>query len=141
MNSFKTVIGSSALLALAACGTPGPSVPFQAGSSVDVARQAVDECAVVAPKGGQERVNTTYVVNMVLFGIIPGAIGTAAAEPSIRDNGEAAAVDRCLQTKGFDRRNLTDPEIAAINAADPRTRRAMLNHFVAGGSLESFTGT
>jgi hypothetical protein len=141
MTILKTLVGCAALASLTACGEPGPSVPFAAGQTMEVARSAVDTCSVFAPRGGEKRVRTMYITNMVLFGIIPGAIGTAVAEPGIRERGSAAGVDNCLETKGFERRNLKKDEVAAINAADEKTRAKLLDHFVMGGELETFSGT
>ena len=141
MTLLKTLIGCSALAGLTACGAPGPSVPFSAGQTMDVARSAVDTCSVFGPRGGQKRVQTMYITNMVLWGIVPGAIGTAVAEPRIRERGSAAAVDNCLEAKGFERRNLDKDEVAALNAADEKTRAKLLDHFVMGGELETFSGT
>jgi hypothetical protein len=108
---------------------------------MEVARAAVDTCAVYAPRGGRNRVTTMYVTNIVLWGIVPGAVGTAIAEPGIRDRGEAAAVDRCLKDRGFSRRDLTSAEMNALDAADGSTRAKLLDHLVMGGQLETFTGT
>ena len=141
MTFLKTIVGCTVLASLAACGAPGPSVPFAAGQTMDVARSAVDTCGVFGPRGAQKRVQTMYITNMVLWGIIPGAVGTAVAEPRIRERGAAAAVDDCLEAKGFERRDLNKEEIAALDSADPKTRAKLLDHFVMGGELETFSGT
>lgn len=141
MTYIKTFLGMSGLAALTACGGPGPSVPFAAGQNMEVARAAVDTCAVFAPRGGRNRVLTTYITSMVFTGIIPGAVGTAINEPQIREYGEAAAVDKCLKDRGFTRRDLNDAEIAALDTADPTTRSRLLDHFVMGGTLATFSGT
>ena len=144
MKILKTFAGVAGLAALTACSPPGPSVPFAAGQNMEVARAAVDSCAVFAPKGGQNRVTGAYV-STVLFTpiilIVPVAVGTAINEPVIRQRGEASAVDRCLKDSGFARRNLTTEEADALDAADLTTRSALLDHLVAGGQLETFSGT
>ena len=140
MTYAKTLLAVTGLAALTACGGPGPSVPFAAGQNMEVARAAVDTCAVFAPRGGQRRVAVTYISSMIFTGIIPGAIGTAINEPTIRQYGEAAAVDRCLKDRGFTRRNLTKAEMSALDTADPNTRAKLLDHLVMGGQLQNFTG-
>jgi hypothetical protein len=145
MTYLKTLAGVAALLSLTACDlTPGPSVPFAAGQTMDVARAAVDTCAVYAPRGGTLRVRTAYASTILytpLGLLIPAVVGTAISEPDIRDRGEAAAVDRCLKTRGFSRRDLTPAEMLALDTADITTRSKLLDHFVMGGQLETFTGT
>jgi hypothetical protein len=140
MTLLKTFAGLVGLTALTACGQPGPSVPFAQGQNMEVARAAVDTCSVFAPRGGQNRVTTMYVANAVLWGIVPGVIGTAIAEPNIRQRGQASAVDGCLEDRGFSRRDLTSAEIIALDTADPTTRAKLLDHLVMGGQLETFSG-
>lgn len=141
MTFLRTFAGCAALVSMTACGAPGPSVPFAVGQNIDVARSAVDTCSVYGAGGANKRIQTMYITNMVLWGIIPGAIGTAVAEPRIRERGAASAVDNCLENRGFSRRNLTKDEVAVLDGADPTTRRKLLDHFVMGGQLETFSGT
>ncbi|MEP5758007.1 MAG: hypothetical protein ABJ327_01605 [Litoreibacter sp.] len=140
MTFLKTMIGSTTLLALAACSGPAPSVPFSEGQNVASARNAINSCHGSVSDSGRKRLKTMYVVNTVLWGI-PGIVGTAAYSQEIEQNGEADAADRCMEDLGFSRRELTDAEVRALNNADPTTRSALLNHFVAGGQLETFSST
>ena len=108
MTCMKITIGTAALLVLAACSGPAPSVPFSPGKSIDAARDAINTCDGLVTGGGRKR---------------------------------AAAVESCMNDLGFARRELTEAELSALDSANPTTRSALLNHFVAGGQLETFSGT
>jgi hypothetical protein len=127
------------LMCLAACGDlPGPSVPMQQGKTLEVANAAIRTCAVYAPQGGKNAVVGNYVAGVVLAGVIIGPIVVASNEDTIRAQGEANAVDRCLAKEGFKRRDLTPAEVSALNARGPGQRRELLDHLVRGGTLETF---
>ena len=127
------------LLTLTACADlPGPSVPTQAGQNLASARQAVDTCAPNAPRGGQNAVVGSYVGGVLLGGILIGPIIVASNESRIRANGEANAVDRCLNKLGFERRDLTAGEVRALNSRTRYQRHLLLDHLIGGGSLQSF---
>ena len=127
---------------LAACGNlPGPSVPSQPGQSLFAAREAVHACAPNAPQGGRNAVTGHYIGGVFLVGIIIGPAIVAANEGNIRAHGEAGAVDKCLAKRGFERRDLTEAEVRALNRSYGEQRIALLNHLVGGGSLESFAGS
>ena len=127
---------------LAGCGDlPGPSVPSQPGQTLYAAREAVRACAPNGPQGGRNTVAGHYIGGVVLVGIIIGPVIVAANEDSIRAQGEANAVDKCLAKRGFVRRDLTDAEVLALNRSYGAERIALLDHLVGGGSLESFAGS
>jgi hypothetical protein len=127
---------------LAACGDlPGPSVPSQPGQSLFAAREAVRACAPNAPQGGKNAVAGHYIGGVFLVGIIIGPAIVAANENNIRAHGEAGAVDNCLAKRGFERRDLTEAEVRALNQSYGEQRIALLDHLVGGGSLESFAGS
>ncbi|SHF14089.1 hypothetical protein SAMN05444273_10476 [Litoreibacter ascidiaceicola] len=126
-------------LLLSACGDIGPAVPSQAGMNLVDARQAFHSCLPNAPRAGQNAVVGSYVSSVVFGGILLGPIGVAINEDQIRYHGEASGVDRCLRKRGFKRRVLTKQEVATINSSPPTTRALLLNHFVAGGTLENFS--
>lgn len=131
-----------ALLLLAACGDgPGPSVAMQPGMSLVAQNAAIRECAPFAQKGGQNAVAGTYVGSIVFNGILPGAVIGALSEDNVRAQGKAAAVDRCLATKGFQRRDLTPAEMGALNGRGPAERQRLLDHLISGGTLATFGTT
>lgn len=137
MNKFVIV----STLMVAACGNPpGPSVPTQPGQSLLSARNAVNACARYAPGGGNNAVVGGYITGVVLGGILIGPIIVASNEETIRANGEANAVDRCLAKQGFTRRDLTEAEMTTLNSSSPNGRIALLNHLVGGGTLDTFGG-
>ena len=130
------------LMCLAACGDrPGPSVPMQEGNSLETANAAIRACAPFAPKGGKDAVASNYVAGVFLAGVIIGPIVVASNEDTIRANGEANAVDRCLAKEGFTRRDLTQAEVSALNARGVSQRRVLLDHLVKGGTLETFAAS
>ena len=136
---YKFAILSTLLLT--ACGSlPGPSVPTQPGQSLQSARNAVSACARYAPKGGNNAVVGGYVAGVVLGGVLIGPIIVASNEKTIRANGEANAVDRCLAKQGFTRRDLTEAEMWALNNSGPNERIVLLNHLVGGGRIDTFGG-
>ena len=126
------------VLGLSACsGVPGPSVPEQPGESLASARAAVMACAADAPGGGTNAVVGSYVGGVLLGGVIIGPIVVYSAEDSIRASGEVTAVDRCLAKRGFQRRDLTEPEIRLLERSSPGQRRVILDHLIGGGTLET----
>ena len=127
-----------AVALLAGCASPGPSVPEQEGKNLAAARAAVQSCARFAPDAGQNALVTSYVAGFLFGGILLGPIVVASTADSIRESGEASGVDACLAEMGFRRRDLTTAEIAALEAADRPERRAILDHLIGGGSLETF---
>lgn len=143
---MKNIISNRALGALlfvaavAGCAAqvPGPSVPFRAGANLDAARGAFDACTGAAAKSGQSTLAGHYVGSVLWGGVIVGPIVVASNAPNLRYNGEVSGMDRCLEQRGFVRRDLTPQEIRALESADRATRRAMLDHLVGGGTLESF---
>lgn len=127
------------LLTLTACSDlPGPSVPSQPGANLASARQAVYACAHKAPGGGQNAVVGSYVGGVLFGGILLGPIVVASNEDNIRAHGEAGAVDRCLNRRGFERRDLTGAEVQALNRSVGDQRQRLLDHLVGGGALETF---
>ncbi len=128
-------------MCIAACGElPGPSVPMQSGQTLEAANSAIRACAPNAPQGGKNAVVGNYVAGVLLAGIIIGPIVVASNEDTIRAQGEANAVDKCLAQRGFQRRDLTAAEVTALNRRGPNARRDLLNHLVRGGTLENFPG-
>ncbi len=135
---MKKIIAGS-LLVLSACSDlTGPSVPQQNGATLDAARAAVRACAPEAPQGGRGAVVGGYVTGVILGGIIVGPLVVVSVEDDIRAHGEASAVDRCLETRGFTRRDLTEEEVRLLNASTPQQRRLLLDHLVGGGTLSTF---
>ncbi|MEP3346559.1 MAG: hypothetical protein ABJN34_16020 [Litoreibacter sp.] len=129
-----------ATVLLSACSAAKkPAVPSQSGMNLAAARQAYSSCVPNAPRGGQNAVVGSYVAGVVLGGVLIGPIIVASNERNIRYNGEAGGVDRCLRKQGYKRRVLTDAEINTINSSSPTTRRHLLDHLVAGGTLTNFT--
>lgn len=126
-------------LVVAGCGEPGPSVPVQRGHDLYSAQKAITYCAPYGPGGARGAMVGGYTSSVILGGVILGPLVVVANQDSIRAHGEAGAVDRCLEKRGFTRRNLTREERFALNRADPNQRIQMLNHMVGGGDLKSFT--
>lgn len=128
-----------AIASVAACSSyHGPSVPTQPGMSFWDARSAVEACSIEAPRGGQGAVVGSYVFGILFFGVLVGAVGAAASEENTRKQGEADAVDKCLEEMGYQRRDLTAPEYAALREMPDYQRKQLLSHFVSGGTLETF---
>jgi hypothetical protein len=134
------LILAGALALTTGCAMPGPSVPSRQGENLSAAREAVRNCDHVADEGGRSRVAGNYVGGVLLGGLILGPVVVAANEGTIRARGEAAAVDRCLAEQGFERRDLTPEEVGALRRSTPEGRRALLDHLVGGGTLDSFGG-
>lgn len=134
---MRRLLAGSAII-LTACGSPGPSVPMQEGATLSTANSAIRACSPVAPGGGQSAVVGNYIFSVVWGGVLLGPLIVASSEQSIRDYGEAGAVDRCLTDSGFKRRNLTTAEVSALNGLGSTDRQRLLDHFVAGGSLSDF---
>lgn len=125
-------------LALSACAQyPGPSVPLQPGQNSTNARAAVQTCSAYARQGGRDALAGGYVAGVLLGGIVVGPVVVAANQRGIRADGEAQAVDQCLGELGYVRRDLTPRELHALNTAGVN-RRALLDHLVAGGTVETF---
>ena len=68
-----------------------------------------------------------------LGGVIVGPIIVASNSQAIRYNAEVSGVDRCLENRGFMRRDLTEKELNALNRADQPARRTILNHLIDRG--------
>ncbi len=125
---------------LAGCApVPVPSVPQQAGMSFQQARQDVKGCTAYAPKGGKDAVVGSYIAGVVLAGIVIGPVVIASQEEEIRAGGEQRAVDRCLEDMGYERRALTPAEIGVLKSSHGYDRQRLLNHLVAGGTLDTFS--
>ena len=105
------------------------------------AKAAVVNCAPHARKGGNTAVVGSYAAGVVLGGLILGPLVVYSDQDDIRDSGEASAVDRCLADLGYTRRNLTPKEIRVLNLTYGARRTVLLDHLVAGGSLEAYSGT
>lgn len=142
--SVRSLLRSTALVGvaiLAGCaGTPGPSVPFQQGHSIAAAKAAVISCSPRAKQGGNTAVVSSYVGGIVFAGIL-GPLIVYPVQDDIRDSGEASAVDRCLSDLGYERRVLTAEEVRVLNLTYGERRRVLLDHLVAGGSIEPNAGT
>lgn len=123
---------------LAACSDlSGPSVPSQPGANLTVARAALNACGPTGPQGGTNAVVGSYVGGVVLGGLIVGPVIVAVNEDNIRAHGEAVAVDRCMGEQGYARRDLTEAEIQLLNVSTAQQRQLVLNHLIAGGSIET----
>lgn len=128
----------AAPVALAACAqTPGPSVPAQTGQNLQTARAAVAACVPAAERAGQNYVVGNYVGSVLWGGIVLGPVIIASNESTIRRTGEVNGVDRCLEKRGFQRRDLTAEEMRALNSASPGNRHFILDHLIGGGTLAS----
>ena len=142
--SVRSLLRSTALVGvaiLAGCaGTPGPSVPFQQGHSIAAAKAAVISCSPRAKQGGNTAVVSSYVGGIVFAGIL-GPLIVYPVQDDIRDSGEASAVDRCLSDLGYERRVLTAEEVRVLNLTYGERRSVLLDHLVAGGSIEPNAGT
>ncbi|MBT8155271.1 hypothetical protein KMP13_15630 [Epibacterium ulvae] len=124
---------------LAACAeAPGPSVPFQAGKSLDDAKAAFELCAPQGPIGARQNLTASYWFSPLWGGIIVGPLTIAATAEHIRENGARNAVDKCLVDQGYTRRELTADEIKFLNQSDAYVRELFLEHLVAGGNLVAF---
>jgi len=139
LKRAQSGVAAICMFAVAGCGgLPGPSVPYQSGKNLDAARVAVRACAPVAPRGGRNAVTGGYVAGVILGGLVLGPIVVASNQSTIRANGEARAVDKCLAEKGYVRRDLTAEEVRALNSLDRYGRERLLDHLIGGGSIESF---
>ncbi|MBV7395185.1 hypothetical protein [Mameliella sediminis] len=143
MNSLVSMRAVAALFFTAvltgcAADVRGPSVPFQAGANLEGARAAFDACSLQAQKAGQSSLAGHYVGSVLWGGLVVGPIVVASNAPNLRYNGEINAMDRCMENRGFVRRDLTPAELRAVQRADAVTRRMLLDHLVGGGTLESF---
>jgi len=126
---------------LAGCTSiPGPSVPYQSGKSFTAARAAVLTCVPDGPNGGTNAVVGSYVVGVLLGGIIIGPAVVYSVQDDIRASGELSAVDRCLEELGYARRELTGEELRVLNASSGERRRLLLDHLVGGGEVATFGG-
>ncbi len=126
----------AAPLLLAACAQPpGPSVPAQPGQTLAGARAAFAACVPAAQRGGQNYVVGNYVGSVIWGGLLLGPVIIAVNEEGIRRTGETSAIDQCLSRRGFQRRDLTAQEMAALNGATRYERQVILNHLIGGGSL------
>jgi hypothetical protein len=70
-----------------------------------------------------------------------GPVIVATNARAIQDDGARAAVDKCLNENGFQRRELSFEEVSALNQLDRYQRQLLLDHLVAGGSLAGFQQT
>lgn len=133
---FSVVLGA---VALAGCaGPPGPSVPMKPGSDLATARRAVQVCSRQGPQGGRNALTGGYIAGVVFGGLVLGPVIVATNARAIRDDGARAAVDKCLNDNGFQRRDLSFEEVDALNRLDRYQRQLLLDHLVAGGSLAGF---
>lgn len=128
----------AALLGACAAQTPGPSVPFRAGATLEGARAAFSSCRDDAVQSGNATLTGHYLGSVLWGGVVVGPIIVASNAPALRYNGEVSGMDRCMETQGFVRRDLTAAEVRALNAADRATRLQMLDHLVSGGTLANF---
>lgn len=137
---FRALGASICIATVAGCAapTPGPSVPFQPGSNLQSARAAFDACLGLAERSGNNTVAGHYVGSVFWGGLVVGPVIVASNSEALRYGGEVAGMDRCLDRQGYARRDLTPQEIRALNAADVATRRAMLDHLIGGGTLQTF---
>ncbi len=132
----KKVFIVGAALSLTACGQlPGASVPMQSGSNVTSARAAINSCVPNAKRSGQTAVTSSYVAGVVLGGIIVGPIVVASNQESIRRSGEFNGVDRCLADLGYQRRELTQSEIAMLRSVPEQNRQELLNRLIEGENI------
>ncbi|WP_037311270.1 hypothetical protein [Ruegeria halocynthiae] len=134
------VIWLAALLAVSAC-TAKPltmSVPSKAGHDLNSARKAVHFCTGQSDEGGNSAVIGGYMTNIVLFGILPGTVGTMLVQDELRTQGEYDQVDRCLTERGFERRELTPNESAWLRNTTEAERARRLDHLVDGGKIEAY---
>lgn len=137
---FPKCIGKLACIVLVAgCATkvPGPSIPLQSGSNLSDARRAFKSCISQAEKSGQSTLTGHYVGSVLWGGVVLGPIIVASNSPAIRYNAEVSGMDRCLEKRGFARRDLTQQEVRFLNQADQLSRRTILNHLIGGGSLDN----
>ncbi len=129
-----------ALLAASACSTNTieNSIPTQSGHSLQSARIAVDSCIAEADIGGDSAVIGGYATNILLFGPLFGAVGTAYVQDNLRIQGEFDQVDRCMNDRGFERRDLDQGELFWLNQSFGDERERRLNHLVGGGTIETY---
>lgn len=134
----KLVTLAMVALVTACAQAPGPSVPFQAGKSLDDAKAAFEVCAPQGPVGARRNLTASYWFSPLWGGIIVGPLTIAATADQIRENGARNAVDKCLLEQGFTRRELTPDEVKFLNQSDAYLRELFLDHLIAGGSLVAF---
>lgn len=136
---YRTLVAVLMAVSVAGCAarTPGPSVPLRAGSDLDTARAAFQSCLGPAAQSGQTTLAGHYVGSVLWGGVVVGPIFVASNADALRYNGEVSGMDRCMNKNGFVRRDLTPQEMRALEGADPATRQAILNHLVAGGTLDT----
>lgn len=134
----KLLLG--AFLVASACTTKplGMSVPTQAGHNLHSARVAVDSCSQEADEGGNSAVIGGYATNILLWGILIGPAITAPIQDELRTQGEIDQVDRCLQERGFERRELSAGESFWVRNAFGEERERRLDHLVGGGTMETY---
>ncbi|MBN7783593.1 hypothetical protein JYP51_01600 [Ponticoccus gilvus] len=137
---FRAIGAFLCIATVTACAapTPGPSVPFQPGSNLHSARAAFVSCLGPAERSGNNTVAGHYVGSVFWGGLVVGPVIVASNSEALRYGGEVAGMDRCLGQQGYARRDLTPQEVRALNAADIATRRAMLDHLIGGGTLQTF---
>lgn len=133
----KLLLG--AFLVASACTTKplGMSVPTQAGHNLHSARVAVDSCSQEADEGGNSAVIGGYATNILLWGILIGPAITAPIQDELRTQGEIDQVDRCLQERGFERRELSAGESFWVRNAFGEERERRLDHLVGGITIET----
>ncbi len=124
---------------LAACAeVPGPSVPFQAGKTLEDAKAVFELCAPQGPRGASFNLAATYWLSPFWGGVIVGPITVAANAEQIRANGARLAVDKCFKDHGYTRRELSADEIKFLTQNDAYTRELFLDHLISGGGLAAF---
>lgn len=127
------------VVSLAACAQPvGPSVPTQAGKTIEDARFALESCKPRGPKGATENLVGAYAFGVILGGLILGPIVVASNTQEIKKEGARIAVDDCLEDQGYERRELTPQEVQFMNNLTSDQRQIFLDYMVEGGSLEGF---
>lgn len=138
LRSPAAIAAAASLTLLAGCAeTYGPSLPAQPGKSFLAARNAVQTCLPEAPQAGRQAVVAGYIAGAVLGGVILGPVVVANQQENIRYSGEASGVDQCLARAGYTRRDLTPEEMTALNQSYGSDRLRLLDHLVAGGTLDS----
>jgi hypothetical protein len=137
----RTLRSTAALLAAAAliagCSqTYGPSVPSQPGKSFFAARDAYQKCLPTARATGQNTMTSSYIMSVLLGGLVLGPVIVASNQDGIRYSGEAGGLDKCLADAGYVRRDLTPQEIKILNNSFGERRMLLLDQLVAGETID-----
>jgi hypothetical protein len=89
---------------------------MKAGSNMETARRAVQMCSRMGPQGGRNALTGSYIAGVVFGGLVLGPVIVATNARAIQDDGARAAVDKCLNENGFQRRELSFEEVSAQSA-------------------------